>query len=259
MSPSRQGNPRREAGEALWLLSAPRAPRAANGGTGPATRAGGLSRDQIVAAAIAVADSEGPQSLSMRRIARELKVSAMSLYWHVASKEDLLALMIDAVEGEIEIAAPSGDWRADVTSTACQYRRVLLEHGWMTAFIGGRRSLGPNELLHIEHSLATLEHLGLSIREAFNVLMAIETYYLGFALREQQELTMERARDRMGARELSAIISSEAARLRAADQYPHLATLFEEGRLLTRDERFEYGLARLLDGIEADLPRAARP
>ena len=259
MSRSRQGTKSRAPEEALWLLAAPQAPRAANGGTGPATRAGGLSRDQIVAAAIAVADAEGPESISMRRIGRELKVSAMSLYWHVASKEDLLALMIDAVEGEIEISPPSGDWRADVTSTARQYRRVLLEHGWMTACIGGRRSLGPNELLHIEHSLATLDHLGLSIREAFNVLMAIETYYLGFALREQQELKLERAREQMEARELGAIISSEAARLRAADRYPHLVTLFEEGRLLTRDERFEYGLARLLDGIEADLHRDAVP
>jgi AcrR family transcriptional regulator len=237
----------------LWLLSGPQAPRAANQGTGPAKRAGGLSRDQIVAAAIAVADGEGPDSVSMRRIASELKVSAMSLYWHVASKEDLLVLMIDAVEGEIQIPLPSGDWRADVTRTARAYRELLLAHGWMVTFMGVRRALGPNQLVHIEHSLATLDPLGLTVRDGFNVLMSIETYYLGFALREQQELMTEREREQMGARELSAIFSSAAERLRAADRYPHVATLFEEGRLLTRDERFEYGLARLLDGIEADV------
>jgi len=212
-----------------------------------------LSREGIVAAAIAVADAEGPDAVSMRRIARDLSVSAMALYWHVASKEDLLVLMVDAVEGEIEIPPPSGDWRADLTRTARRYRQVLLRHGWMTSFIGLRRSLGPNELPHIEHSLAALDDLGLTIRQAFNVLMAVETYYLGFALREQQELAVERVNAAMEPTQLRAIITEQGARLRATNRYPHLAELFAGGTLLTRDERFEFGLARLLDGIEADL------
>lgn len=226
--------------------------KASHAGTG--RRASGLSQEQIVVAAIAVADTEGPDAVSMRRIARSLNVSAMSLYWYVESKDELLALMVDAVEGEIEIPPASGDWRADVTRTARDYRQTLLRHGWMTTFIGHRRSLGPNELVHIEHSLAALDDLGLDIRHAFNILMAIETYYLGFAVREQQELEMERTRGEMSASELRATISSVGERLRGTERYPHMADLFEGGRLLTRDERFEYGLARLLDGIEAELP-----
>jgi hypothetical protein len=179
------------------------------------------------------------------------------LYWHVASKEDLNALMVDTVEGEIEIPTPSGDWRADLTRTARLYRDTLLRHGWMTSFIGLRRSLGPNELPHIEHSLAALDHLGLSIRQAFNVLMAVETYYLGFALREQQELTTERTGTKKKPAQLRTFIANEVERLRATNRFPRLVELFEEGTFLTRDERFEFGLARLLDGIEASLPAKA--
>jgi AcrR family transcriptional regulator len=188
----------------------------------------------------------------MRRIARDLHVSPMALYWHVANKDELLAEMVDAVEGEIQIPPPSGDWRADMTATARRYRDVLQRHGWLIGFIGMRRSLGPNELLHIEHSLGSLDGLGLTIRQAFNVLMAVETYYLGFAVREQQEIAMDRARESVSPDKVRAATEQEAERLRATNQYPHLAELFEEG-FLTRDERFEFGLARLLDGIAAEL------
>ena len=80
-------------------------------GSQPPRRDRGLSRDEIVSAAIAVADAEGPDAISMRRIARELNAGAMSLYWYVASKEELLDLMLDAIEAEIEVPEPTGDWR----------------------------------------------------------------------------------------------------------------------------------------------------
>ena len=175
----------------MWLLGslAPRtsAPRPGSRKDTP------LSRAAIVTTAIGIADREGADAVTMRRVARELDASPMALYWHVDDKDDLLALMLDAVEGEIEIPPPTGDWRADVTKTARRYRRALLRHGWMTNVIGLRRSLGPNELPHIERSLAAFDGLELAVRDAFNILMAIETYYLGFALREQQELAAERA------------------------------------------------------------------
>jgi AcrR family transcriptional regulator len=238
----------------LWVLAPPASSNVSRTRARSSSRPSGLTRDQIVFAAIAIADREGPEAVTMRRIGRDLRVSPMALYWHVASKEDLQALMVDQVEGEIEIPAPSGDWRADLTTTAGRYRETLLRHGWMTRFLGLRRSLGPNELPHVEHSLAALDHLGLTIRQAFNILMAVETYYLGFALREQQELGAERAHGQMKPAEIRTGILREAERLRANDLYPHVATLFEEGGFLTRDERFEFGLARLLDGIEGNLP-----
>ncbi len=256
MPPSGQARRRRESAQPLWLLAAPEAPPSGSARAG-SSRVANLSRERIVAAAVAIADDEGPTAVTMRRIARDLNVSPMALYWHVANKDDLLALMVDAVEGEVDVVEPSGDWRADITTTARRYRQALLRHGWMTSFIGLRRALGPNELPHIERSLAALDDLGLTIREAFNVLMAVETYYLGFAIREQQELAAELARTPIAPARRRAYIKAEAERLRDTGQYPHLVELFAEGTFLTRDERFEFGLARLLDGIEAELARTA--
>ncbi len=243
--------------DGLWLLAGPDRSR-------PPTRRSpsrprGLTRDLVISAAIRIADAEGAEAVSMRRVARELEVSPMALYWHVADKDELHALMVDAVEGEIEIPPPTGDWRADLTATARRYRQVLLAHGWMTRFIGMRRSLGPNELPHIENSLAALDGVGISVRHAFSILMAIETYYLGFALREQQELTAQAATQHVTPAQRKAFLVSESERLRHTDRYPHLAALFEGGDFVARDERFEFGLARLLDGIEADLPTRVEP
>lgn len=218
-----------------------------------------LSRDQIVRAAIAVADAEGADAVGMRRIARELDVGTMSLYWYVASKDELLAFMIDTVEGEFEIPPPSGNWRADLTQAAHNIRSVLVRHGWMANFIGYRRSVGPNELIHLENSLATLAgaDLGLDLAEALRILMAIETYVLGFAQRDQQELRVEHdTAKRLAANPESSVlyqVSIYIEQLKATGRYPLLARLFEEGTVLGRDERFDYGLKCLLDGIEADL------
>ena len=222
-----------------------------------------LSREQIVDAAIAIADREGADAVSMRRIARDLHAGNMSLYWHVASKDELLALMVDAVEGEFDVPTPSGDWRADLTRTARNIREVLIRHGWMANYVGFRRSVGPNELGHLENSLATLtgSALGIDLADALRVLMAVETYVLGFALRDQQELRTEQA----GAQRLATESADETdrqvrdyiGRLDATGRYPHLTRMFVEGIALGRDERFEYGLKCLLDGVENDLLKLA--
>jgi AcrR family transcriptional regulator len=218
-----------------------------------------------VHAAIAIADREGAEAATMRRIARELHAGNMSLYWHVASKDELLALMIDAVEGEFEIPAPSGNWRADLTRTAHDMRAVLIRHCWMANFIGYRRSVGPNELVHLENSLATLSgsDIGLGLADGLRILMAVETYVLGFALRDRQELPTERGEaPRVGtdpAADTNEQILLYLGRLKATGRYPHLTRMFEEGIALGRDERFEFGLKCLLDGIEMDLSARSQP
>ncbi len=210
-------------------------------------------------AAIVIADREGAEAVTMRRIARELHAGNMSLYWHVTSKDELLAFMVDAVEGEFQIPAPSGNWRADLTRTAHDIRAVLIRHGWMANFIGYRRSVGPNELVHLENSLATLSgpEVGLGLADGLRILMAVETYVLGFALRDRQELPTERGEaPRLGAdptADTNQQVLAYLGRLKAAGRYPHLTRMFEEGIALGRDERFDYGLKCLLDGIEIDL------
>jgi AcrR family transcriptional regulator len=221
-----------------------------------------LSRDEIVAAAIKVADAEGSEAISMRRIARELNAGAMSLYWHVTSKDELLDLMLDAVEGEQPFPTATGDWRTDLRALAVAQRSTLHRHQWLMDFIGGRPPLGPNTLRNLERSLAMIDKLGLDIETAMNVLGTLATYVMGVVLREFRESRVElRDREQLGhlsETERHAFLATHMGRLRATGRFPHFLRIFDAGlgpdAAETRDERFEFGLECVLDGIAARLP-----
>jgi AcrR family transcriptional regulator len=215
-----------------------------------------------VAAAIKVADAEGSEAISMRRIARELGAGAMSLYWHVASKEELLDLMLDAVEAGQEVPAATGDWRTDLRAMALTQRSVLHRHQWLMDFIGGRPPLGPNTLRNLERALAAAGTMGLDTATTFYVLAAVSTYVIGAVLREFRESRAEQ-RDQQQLGHLSEaerrdFLAVHVERLRATGRFPHFLRIFDEGldpdAAETRDERFEFGLECLLDGIAARLP-----
>ena len=125
----------------------------------PPRRAAALSRDEIVRTAIRVADAEGAEAVNMRRIARELGSGTMSLYWHVASKDELLDMMIDAIVGEAQAPEPSGDWRADLRAGACTTRDALHRHQWAVNFMSTRPPAGPKMLRNLERSLGALDGL----------------------------------------------------------------------------------------------------
>jgi AcrR family transcriptional regulator len=230
-------------------------------GEAPPRRARSLSRDEIVRAAIAVADAEGPDAISMRRIARELNAGAMSLYWHVASKEELLDLMIDAVAGELETPEPSGDWRGDLEAIARNERTALHRHRWAMDFMGGRPPMGPNSLRNAERGLTALGALGLPKAEAIRILMTVATYVMGAVLRERQEMRGEqdwkRQLEGLGEEETRKLLAEYFDWLRASGRYPRLMEMVDEGvdpdAPETRDERFEFGLQCMLDGIAARL------
>ena len=149
-------------------------------------------------AAVALADAEGPGAVNMRRIAKELEVGAMYLYWHVTDKEQLLDLMLDAIEGEDFPAAQSGDWRAGLVHIARQKRRSLLRHPWVMDFISERPPLGPNALLQIERSLSVLDGFDLGTRTKLQILTAVDTYVTGSVLNELREVRVEQARAKAG-------------------------------------------------------------
>jgi AcrR family transcriptional regulator len=224
-----------------------------------------LSRDEIVAAAIKVADAEGSEAISMRRIARELNAGAMSLYWHVASKEELLDLMLDAVEGEEEFPGFTGDWRTDLRAMAVAQRSVLHRHQWLMDFIGGRPPLGPNTLRNLERAMAATDTTGLDVTTTFNVLSALTTYVMGAVLREFRESKVQqRDQEQLGhlsEEERHEFLAPYVERLRATGRFPHFLRIFDEGldpdAPETRDERFEFGLECLLDGIAARLPQGS--
>jgi AcrR family transcriptional regulator len=202
----------------------------------------------------------------MRRIARELNAGTMSLYWHVSSKEELLDLMIDTVQGEQQAPEPSGDWRADLRALTRNARAALHRHPWMVDFIGGRPPLGPKSLQNIERALASLDGLGLDKVTAMTIVMTVTTYATGAALREAQEVSGERYLEQQFAgvtdEERDAMLADFVTRIRATGRYPHMAALIGSGvdpdSPETRDERFEFGLDCLLDGIEARLPAPSR-
>jgi AcrR family transcriptional regulator len=223
-----------------------------------------LSRGEIVDAAIAVADAEGAGAISMRRIAQVLRSGTMSLYWHVASKEHLLDLMLDTVVGEITIPDPAGDWRSFLQATARENRAVLLRHRWVMDFIGGRPPLGPNTILNLEHSLAALESLQLDTATAMNILMTVSTYVMGAALRELREMRGQRDLEQSGFDQAQAIAGMTVwrKRLEADGRFSHFLAIIEDDidpdAEETRGERFEFGLDCVLDGIAVQVQRRRR-
>ena len=145
-------------------------------GAQPPRRDRGLSRAEIIKAAIAVADAEGPEAISMRRIARELNAGAMSLYWYVGSKEELLDLMLDSIEAEIEVPEPSGDWRADLGAFAHRTRAAMSRHRWAMEFIGSRPPSGPNDVRNLERLLGLLDGTGVDdARVIMGIFMTVAT------------------------------------------------------------------------------------
>ncbi len=231
-------------------------------GAQPPRRDRGLSRAEIIKAAVAVADAEGPEAISMRRIARELNAGAMSLYWYVGSKEELLDLMLDSIEAEIEVPEPSGDWRADLGAFAHRTRAALSRHRWAMEFIGTRPPQGPNDVRNLERMLGLLDGTGVDdARVIMGIFMTVATFVTGAVMREAQEIRLQREQERAEANLTDEEIRAERERYRkwfeASGRYPRITRLMESGidpdDPATRDERFQFSLDCVLDGIAARL------
>ena len=219
----------------------------------------GLSRDEIVDAAIAIADSEGAEAVSMRRIAQVLRAGAMSLYWHLANKEHLLELMLDALMADIEVPEPTGDWQADLRVQARSTRKVLLRHRWVIDFVTARPPLGPNTLRNLDKSLAALERLEVDTATAMNILQTVSTYVSGAVLRELGELRIQREQEQLvrADTEWAGKLDRWRQRLAATGLFDHFLRIISDDvdpdAEETREERFEFGLDCVLEGIAAKL------
>jgi AcrR family transcriptional regulator len=224
-----------------------------------------LSRDEIVRVAIAVADAEGPEAISMRRIGRELRAGTMSLYYHVGSKEDLVDAMLEAMEAEVDIPDPSGDWRADLRAFARSQRAALLRHPWIMEFIGHRPPSGPNDARQFERMLTLIDQTGLNTLPTMYVLMALASYVMGAVVREHQEERGQQAEELADAEIPADQLATEREQVgewfRRSGKYPHILRIMETGidpdDPKTRDERFEFGLELVIDGIAAEVERGA--
>jgi AcrR family transcriptional regulator len=217
----------------------------------PGPRAG-LDVDRVVAAAVRVADREGLAALSMRRVAAELGVGAMTLYTHVPGKGELVALMYDAVLAEVHPRPPAGDWRARLTAVARADWDLYVRHPWAAAVGAGRPVLGPNLMRKYEIDLAAVDGLGLTEVEMDLVLTVLGGFVRG---------VVGGLHDKDAAERESGLTEDEWW----AATEPHVAKVFDAQRFPTAarvgpvagaelgggdpERSFTFGLARLLDGI----------
>ena len=215
-----------------------------------------LSRDRVLAAAVALADADGLDAVTMRLVAAELGVEAMSLYHHVSGKEALLDGLVDRVMAEVDEATaalePVDDWRETVRMRCLAARGVMLRHPWAPALIGSRTTIPPAVFAHFEALLAVMVEAGFSYHLAHRALHSLGSMVLGFV----QELFSPTAvgsdtdPDEEAAEELA----------RMAEQLPHVSAMVAAevhasgGDMLgwcDSGAEFEFTLALLLDGYEA--------
>lgn len=224
----------------------------------PVGRKPKVSVDQIITAAIAVADREGLGAMSMARIAQELTVGTMSLYTHVPGKAELIDLMADVVLQERDLT-PEGSWRDRIKHYADRTRAVYQAHPWMRDVSMVRPPLGPGLMDGQEFVLAALADSGLEPRHVTTAHIAVEGFVHGAAASEVddqqlEEKTGESGDSWWGARQLFWDDYFDVER------YPTMTSLWNAGAYNTggtladtvRDS-FDYGLEKLLDGIEGGL------
>lgn len=203
-----------------------------------------LSAQRVIDAASRVADASGLAGVSMRSVGRELEVEAMSLYHHVASKDALLDGLADWVFERIDTPSPSGSWRAEMEARAHSARTVLAAHPWGLGLVESRRSPGPATLRHHDAVLGCLRAAGFSVALAAHAFSVLDAYVYGFVLTEVNLPFQAGDSAEDFVEDLGPI----------AELYPHLAELVAEkivGRDYQYGDEFDYGLALVLDGLEA--------
>ncbi|MFC9977512.1 TetR/AcrR family transcriptional regulator [Spirillospora sp. NPDC127200] len=216
------------------------------------------SRAQITEAAVRIADAEGLEAATMRRIAAEIGAGVMSLYRYVPGRDDLIELVADRLMGEIDVEGmPSGDWRADLARYAEGTRAMWLRHPWIAGVNRALPSFGPNQLRLIERVMGALDPY-VSIDENLS-LMAILNGYVEGAARDEVRWAEEMRRSGVTEAQWMERSSAHVDRLLESGEYPIFAKIVRDSRQLhlSRHEHFRYGLERVLDCIAAALPPAA--
>jgi AcrR family transcriptional regulator len=209
---------------------------------GPRAR---LTRDRVLRAAVSLADAGGIESLTMRKLGQEVGVEAMSLYNHVANKNDLFDGMIDIVFAEIDLPTGETDWKTAMRRRAISARAALSRHRWAIGRMESRPTPGPATLRHHDAVLATLRTAGFSIELTAHAYSALDSYIYGFALQEAS-LPFETPEETA---ELAQTIMSRFS----SGMYPHLTELAVKHVLqpgYDYGDEFEFGLDLILDGLE---------
>ena len=203
-----------------------------------------LSKKRVLRSAIRIADKEGLEILSMRKLAQSLGVKAMSLYNHVDNKDDIIDGMVDMVVGEIEVPKLEDDWKAAMRSRALSAREVLLRHPWVTLPMVSRINVGPAMLRYIDATLGCLLEAGFSCQMADRAWNALDSHIYGFTLQELNFPIEATA---------YADTATEYLPMIPANKYPYMNRLSQQVAEGQYDgiSNFEFGLDLLLDGLDA--------
>jgi AcrR family transcriptional regulator len=224
----------------------------------PPPRRRALGRDEIVAAAIGLADDAGPAALTMKAVAGRLgSYSPMALYRYVHSKEGLVDLMLDAAAAEVAVPEePGADWRTDLHGLAAETYQMIKRHPWYAQLTHTRAPAGPHMMRRIEFMLAVLTGQGATLSAAMTYAALIDRHIFGSGLQEAEE---ERVDRREGLDDNATFLAAITAvhELAAADgRFPNLTAWLANPTGPSAGEQFELGLAFLLDGIAARLRTA---
>jgi AcrR family transcriptional regulator len=205
-----------------------------------------LTRPRVLRAALALADAGGHEALTMRNLGKKLGVEAMSLYNHVANKEDLLDGLVDIVFSEIEVPSPGEvDWRSAMRRRAISVREALNRHRWAVGLMEGRMNPGPASLRNHDAVMGCLRQAGFSFRGAVHALSVMDAYIYGFALQETN-LPFDTPD------QVSEVMEMQRRHVPDMADYPYLVEVATEMAKAGYDyaTEFEFGLDLILDALE---------
>jgi AcrR family transcriptional regulator len=198
----------------------------------------------VLRAAVALADQSGIESLTMRRLGQELGVEAMSLYNHVANKDDILDGIVDLVLSDIDVPPRGTDWKTAMRQRAISAHAVLLGHPWAAMLIMSRFNIGPGMTRYLDETLGRLREGGFSIEGALDAWNTLDSHLYGFTL-QKLNLPFEVEETQ----QVSAAVLGQLP----ADEYPHVVEVITEIMQSGREEDFEFGLDLILDGLQRTL------
>jgi AcrR family transcriptional regulator len=248
---------RESARTSVWLEGKER--RGGRGGSQPS----GLDRTRITEATVRLLDAEGLAKFSMRRLAAELNVTAMSVYWYVDTKDDLLELALDAAFGELTLPDPETDedWRDQLRALAREYRGLLVRHPWLSPLIGTYVNIGPNSLAFSRHVQRIIRRTGLPAHGLVAAISAVFQFVYGFGTIEGHFIARSTAFGMTPDDYFHHAMSTVTRSPEAAEVVQDSAELMEARGGDTVEEMwerdFEFALDLLVAGIEAMVARSA--
>jgi AcrR family transcriptional regulator len=202
-----------------------------------------LSRERVLAAAMALADAGGVDAITMRRLGQELGVEAMSLYNHVANKDEVLDGILDAVLAEFELAPVDADWREGVRGTAVSANAVLLRHHWAVGLWHSRRAVGEAQKQYMESILGCLRRGGFTASQTHHAYHVIDGHVFGYTMRQVNFPMPSGDLEQMAREFLESLSTSEYPYLHE-HVIGHIDGTFEGGG------GFAFALDLILDGLE---------